>query len=83
VPTHKQLVPPSHAQHPGYGPERVGLNADLLQAQTHDGGANTDSKYNGCKAVIHERHPLALHFRCASHSIHLVAQHATEADVLV
>jgi len=42
-----------------------------------------DRKYNGCQAVIREWHPLALHFRCASHSIHLVAQHATEADILV
>jgi len=53
----------------------------MLRAQTYDGEANMDGKYNGCQAVIHERHPLALHFRCASDSIHLIAQHATEADV--
>ena len=62
---------------------RVGLDMNFLRAQTYDGGANMDGKYNGCQAIIRDRFPLALHFRCAAHSVHLVAQHATEADAII
>lgn len=56
---------------------------NFLRAQTYDGGANMDGTYNGCQAIIRDRFPLALHFRCAAHSVHLVAQHATEADAII
>jgi len=60
-----------------------GLDANLLRGQTYDSGANMAGILNGCQAVMRRKYPLALHFHCAAHCVHLVAQHAAESDVLV
>ena len=62
---------------------RLGLDASLLRGQTYDGGANMAGTLNGCQAVLRRKYPLALHFHCAAHCVHLVAERASESDVLV
>lgn len=62
---------------------RLDLKAEMLRGQTYDGGANMDGAFKGCQAIISNKYPLCLHFRCSAHSIHLVAQYACEADPLV
>ena len=54
-----------------------------VRGQTYDSGANMAGILNGCQAVMRRKCPLALHFHCAAHCVHLVAQHAAESDVLV
>ncbi|PIK34655.1 putative zinc finger MYM-type protein 1-like [Apostichopus japonicus] len=65
---------------------RLEINKDNLRGQTYDGAVNMGGKYNGAQALIREKCPLALHFRCAAlpaHILNLVAERTCAADIFV
>ena len=62
---------------------RLNLDMQFLRSQTYDGAANMSGIYNGCQALIAEKHPLALYVHCGAHCVNLVAQSASAASTTV
>jgi hypothetical protein len=57
---------------------RFQLPIENLRGQTYDGAANMSGKYNGCRAIISAKQPLALFVHCGAHGANLVAKATCE-----
>lgn len=61
--------------------EKCGLDFLQCRAQTYDNASNMAGQYEGCKAHILRKNPLALFTSCAAHNLNLAGQHAAATSI--
>jgi len=62
---------------------RLGLPLENLRGQSYDGAANMSGAFNGAKALIQKKQPLATFIHCSAHCINLVTESAIAASSFV